>query len=981
MSISSADRYAHDNGAAAGPMFRVWKVLDAFPLRGDAKASFVTGPPTPAHRYGVAASAGGQRTSSPNTVTFTFDLRKDCSSGATKYSEPGGPDELIYRPITDTFYWENVNTFYGQMAAAAYFHRDIYNRVFIIIWMIMWILSVLVTAPIRAEWVGFSLYSLATFKRAYHIGMGVFAALAIGTLAIDWATYAAVPSLMNTRLLSSISSGVIYSTIVVRLRGFDAIAWVTSMTAIAIDLYTKELPTTSFEVFLCVHALTEAAYCFLCMFVESMAEFRHVSSTYVDKVGGDLRRWGKIKKKVLMTRRNQLLSNAYSASRRRKLSKSSTSGPPPGMLTLDEKKVFYYSNHLETLDRFDLCLLKTTAHTVKLCWILPQSLIVTLSSLETMTSVLEGKRGSVSSSNDTAISPADGKRKGALSSPNDTISSQMDGKRKGIVLSSNETIIIPAEGGGTASLVGTTVEPANTRLPQNVPPQAGSFNLSAKDVDVMVDAASWQEKAWVISDLAQGHVTVFGLDADRQYEIVLIIRGYRSAPLRIRTLESARVMDSNQSFLTNRAATGAIDTNTNDRELENEHRLRLKLERISALKRSIEDSVSETKQDEIAIRKERKELFQMKEAAKADLDTARKVHNKEASIETKFAHRFTQIIQSVEQEQARSDSLQADYEAMLEDTTRSEAELTNITSDLKRIESALADTPLKSQSQQVPKKAPDMTEESVSNQVTPVERSHHEVVAAKLERKANELRETIEQMDREIEDAREALESLKLSVGESRSRLDTAQREATEKYAVLKDVDLAAEDNEEIIHTLMDRAASLSQTLETERAFRRRLKAELEHNVPVAAEAVETGVQALPEQRVDAHRSTPTLKYDFEADSNDFSMFARHGWTAAVAEPDRLRPEGEASRPHHNGVEAAFVVPDMRQSFPPPGLTTFPPTAQGFAMFRRSDSALGAVGDARVRPRYRPRSGVDLLDPDSAKWRHVGDTLNYLGLD
>ncbi|KNC97597.1 uncharacterized protein SPPG_07066 [Spizellomyces punctatus DAOM BR117] len=256
----------------------------------------------------------------------------------------------------------------------------------------------------------------------------------------------------------------------------------------------------------------------------------------------------------------------------------------------NEHHQFYYSNHYEMHSRFELAVCEVGFEFITLTWSLPQSLIVTLCSL------------------------SDTKPKTTLSPP-PTILGPMD-----------EPLLLP---------------PAL--------PQSGSTTLSASDVDVMVNLSYWDQ---LTICMPEGVVVVRGLQVNREYTVVMAIRGYWSVPVRVCTADW-RVAPPPLTPVT---------STTKDGDTSQKH----KTEVLRLLTRELTNLRTTKKNLHTALKKCRKESAKNLAALRSDLDMLKKAHTRDLQTDTRLRRR----IQTLEEGIAQAKEVQQAKEAEINNVMR-----------------------------------------------------------------------------------------------------------------------------------------------------------------------------------------------------------------------------------------------------------------------------------------------------------------------
>ncbi|KAI9103115.1 hypothetical protein DFS34DRAFT_352897 [Phlyctochytrium arcticum] len=539
----------------------------------------------------IDASAVRQET--PGVTSYSYDLRNSVANGGLSglsCSEPVAESlgARLWNLADDLD--RNVENFFLKLKVL-----DLIG-----LWLIMTILDIWVSLPARVEWIGFSIFSLASLRKAWYLSSKVFMSVCMIILCLD----ASLVSSMRhhpTALVVPLMANVVVYWLIGRVRGFDAASWCLFTLFIFLDYCTKGPPVKEMDMILGSHTVGHGVYILLGELVTTAIDTRTERNAAQNVVYGELRtyptlkpsggasKWIKdggielaalnntvptlapeVQQVSTKTFYPRIQRNFFNACRQRNVlaaMAAASSGvvskgggtasdhsqdqqqqqkPPPAVVHNEGQgeylKSFYYSNHYELHSRFELCVWEIGEEYVTLGWSLPQSLIVTLCSLNNSDPARFKHDNPVHHSrhshNKTKLNhvPQSGHAThltGPVAPPPPVSAA-----------SSPENFVtptLPIANATAAALTAGIVGHATSQLSlPPVLPQSGSTTLLGKDVEVMVNLSYWED---LTVSMPEGVVLVRGLQSNTEYDIVMSIKGYWSTPIRICTQDWQKSRD------------------------------------------------------------------------------------------------------------------------------------------------------------------------------------------------------------------------------------------------------------------------------------------------------------------------------------------------------------------------------------------------------------------------------------------------------
>ncbi|KAJ3196341.1 hypothetical protein HK101_009257 [Irineochytrium annulatum] len=543
------------------------------------------------------------------------------------------------------------------------------------LWMMILILDASFASPTRIEWLGFCVLSLSPFQRTLRTSLKAVLSLTLFYLVSDLLLFLIMKSIALPRLLPTVANMIVYGHVIGCIRGLDPMSWGLWGSLIAVDVFAKDPPVGEVESLPAVHCISYGFYLFMSEVLTVLMEYRNERLASNDLVNGELRIYpsslmansypnaGRVVGGAVATGRTTMYEGAAGLVRcggaeagDRNLTTEPTS--PSSSTSSSDTAIYYYSNHYDTANRFELCVDSITKDSVSLSWSLPQSLIVTLCSY----AEVHPPPGMNGAAHNTVRPPPP--VVAPISLPNGvnrtTLPQQNAGGPRGPAVE-----VVPVASGG--SLV----------LPP-VPPLTASTTLTARDVVVTVDGVEWSGSK-VSASMPQGTVCITGLQPDKDCEIILWIRGYGSTPVWICP---SRKSGELSGFLLNATIftvvlggtelrVSRVTKRTPDQvaagpvmQQQQQHQqpqqiaapaptilssLEIKRAKLLSLQSQLEGSLEERKLSHAMLKKLRRDFARTLAHLRSEIDTLKRLMAKDASIEAKSRQRVHSLMELIKQ--------------------------------------------------------------------------------------------------------------------------------------------------------------------------------------------------------------------------------------------------------------------------------------------------------------------------------------------
>jgi hypothetical protein len=470
------------------------------------------------------------------------------------------------------------------------------NKIFDLcgLWAMVLLLDASLSSPTRIEWMGFCLMSLSSFYRSLKTSFLALFSLIIFLATSNCMVYFIFTTEILAPLLPTAANMVVYGYAIGSIRGYDPISWVLWGVLIVMDIFAKNPPETQLESLPAIYTISYGAYLLLTEIVSVIVDYKNERMASNVVVHGELRLYPSSLMNSNLSNNNLNQDNSTSSSSAATSASSkpqAPSSPSSNSTSMSSSSssissnasknnnplsdnassaTYYYSNHYDKHNRFELCLHRLVEDAIVLSWSLPQSLIVTLSSTlppQQSTPTSPGNQNkkdkSASSPHLLASGPSLATAPGTLAPPPPILGSMVVGTtyRPGPVSTKVTTPALNATAADSlasssssssstssdstsaasslTSKTSSSVPPptavnANLYLPP-IPPSTSSTTLTSSDVTVSANGVMLTKG--VVASMGDGLVHIKGLESSSSYEIVVYIRGYGSIPIKVCTME------------------------------------------------------------------------------------------------------------------------------------------------------------------------------------------------------------------------------------------------------------------------------------------------------------------------------------------------------------------------------------------------------------------------------------------------------------
>ncbi|KAJ3276924.1 hypothetical protein HK104_003580, partial [Borealophlyctis nickersoniae] len=522
------------------------------------------------------------------------------------------------------------------------------------LWLMVCFMDVLTPMPARVEWTGFCVLSLSSFIKSYKLSIKAFLGTCAAVALLDGWTYMVFRDMINS-ILPTIANTILYGQVIGAVRGCDMASIALLLAFLCGDICTKGPPANGWQVFAAIHSVGHGSFMTMKSMVAALVQYRNERLALFNPVHGELRAYPmpaphghsgsggggvhhghktlypRIQRNFFNACRQRNALAAYSAA-------TAATGPGSGMggsggsggsgggpgthssRTGEKSNTYYYSNHYETVGRFDLCVLQIFDESALLSWSLPQSLIVTLCSLSPQTPISHVQNHHVPT-------PFHSPAPRIVTAPP---ASSTNGSTPTL------TAVLPPpalafSGSSTNGAIALPTVNASQQLHlPPMPPQAGSTTLSSKDVSLQINGVPWDRSAVC---MPEGTIAIKGLKPDCEYEVCMGIRGYWSLPLRLCTVEK---IAKPAPF---RASSSASNPDPTAQEPPSPEQLAEKLETHTALTSSLATEQESKKASQQTLKKLKRDLSRAISLLRSEIDTIRKSTHKDAQNETRLRQR------------------------------------------------------------------------------------------------------------------------------------------------------------------------------------------------------------------------------------------------------------------------------------------------------------------------------------------------------
>ncbi|KAJ3106675.1 hypothetical protein HDU97_005827 [Phlyctochytrium planicorne] len=536
------------------------------------------------------------------------------------------------------------------------------------LWMMILLLDASLSSPTRIEWLGFCVLSLASFHRCIQWSFKSVFFLIVFYALSDTMFYLLLRNFGHPKLLPTLANMIVYGHVISCIRGLDPISWGLWASLLAVDLMAKEAPVSEMESMPAVHCVSYGFYLLLAELFTILTEYRNERLSN-DMVQGELRLYptslmtsSLFSKEIdrVLDDRNELLKKKAELEELQKASPKSLPAPEDQeSLRIPRAPTFYYySNHYDLFNRFELCVSKISRDGILLTWSLPRSLIVTLSGLAkgdaTEETPLKATTLDESISTTSTIRPP-----------------------PPIIVSENS----PLEAFLEPPVLDKCRSSHDRLVYQSLPPLTEPILITPEDIRVTVNGE--EVRSGISLNLLDMTLGLFGLKVGVLLEIVLWIKGYSSIPLRICSSPMSPV----------RKPTNLVDSHMVD--LEPVSLLDSKLLKRTELANTVDQEQQHKKFLQGQLKKMKKDFSKSLSSLRVEIDAIKKLTQKDSALEVKNKQRFQFLLEQFKQTEATIAKLKEDVAEMLqlerqrsEEDGRVSKDLSTMRESLKRMERA-----------------------------------------------------------------------------------------------------------------------------------------------------------------------------------------------------------------------------------------------------------------------------------------------------
>ncbi|KAI9197258.1 uncharacterized protein BJ171DRAFT_520400 [Polychytrium aggregatum] len=469
---------------------------------------------------------------------------------------------------------------------------------FIGYWLIIMILDALTIVPVRIEWVLFSAYSVRSFYRTSELSLRSFVSAILFILGLDIFVYSLLLYGIHPQFLAIVATSSVYFFLVNRFRGgmSEPLSWLLWALFVVAEFLLKEPPRYGYYILVAVHCISFGIFTFFSEVVVTIVEYQQEIIARNNAIFGELRPYHSylsqttsipthISNRIYYPR---IQRNFFNATRQRNASRTTPSAvtqdrqlPPPVNILGHAEPLssptsptiqYFYSNHFDEDNRFELCLQSITHDSMILSWSLPQSLVVTLSTLVGSTFVPPiplslpsfGNAASPPTAPQPSASTAAPPTSASLLDPSVAPSAQLvPSKDADPTANDPSSLAVPPSAAPGSSSVPTAMARSSppsgsadteySRVPSpsiffSAAPHQRSIAVHLlpadlvatimKETTITLNACAWSSFSVTSTPTSEEFTMhVKGLEPTTPYEVVVSIKGYRSLPLRMTTLE------------------------------------------------------------------------------------------------------------------------------------------------------------------------------------------------------------------------------------------------------------------------------------------------------------------------------------------------------------------------------------------------------------------------------------------------------------
>ncbi|KAJ3218285.1 hypothetical protein HDU67_006258 [Dinochytrium kinnereticum] len=541
------------------------------------------------------------------------------------------------------------------------------------LWIMILLLDASLSSPTRIEWLGFCVLSFSPFHRCIQTSFKAAICLVIFYAASDSIFYYLLRTLAHPKLLPTIANMIVYGHVIGCIRGLDPISWGLWASLLVVDVMAKEPPVSDMESMPAVHCVSYGLYLLLSEIFTILTEYRNERLSCTDAINGELRLYPS----YLMT--SSLFSKEMSDSVFNQLSwkdgfyskqeKSLSAEPALGesvstntpsssfakrtgssddLSHASTPQFYYFSNHYDAMNRFELCVLRISRDAVALTWSLPRSLLVTLGGLTKCEPV-----------------PPESSEKKPTSSirpPPPMLAHHLVKTDEPIAYSESST--------------------ASNLVYPPVPPLSDPIVITPSDIRITVNGEEWQKERTCLS-LLESSFVLTGLKLGVLCEIIMWIKGYASIPLRIcSTKDCASLSPVRKASPMKR-----------DRHLREptepislvDAKLRKKAELIGIL-----DHEQQNKRElQSNLKKMRREFSKTLASLRSEIDGVRRTIVKDTALEVKSKQRMQFLYEQLKQTELAIGKLKEEATEVLDAERRLAQESEEVSKDLATLKEGL----------------------------------------------------------------------------------------------------------------------------------------------------------------------------------------------------------------------------------------------------------------------------------------------------
>ncbi|KAJ3411184.1 hypothetical protein HDV05_002612 [Chytridiales sp. JEL 0842] len=590
--------------------------------------------------------------------------------------------------------------------------------------------------PTRIEWILFALFSFHSFHRAARTSL-----LSLCSLFVFLGTGVAIAyPLFSTPLLKPllpmVAGTVVYLYTITGILPANVFSFSLFLLTTTLDLL-KPHPRTELEWGVGVYCVVYATWLGFMKLVGLVVEYKNERGASQVVVHGELRMYPT----SLMPQKSLQPSSTEE-------SKDKEGGGREGGGT------YYYSNHYDRTNRFELCLHKMERGVVLISWSLPQSLIVTLSSTSTAQQQQQqqqqqsgtqggvGKKGvGQGAQQGKSVPQQQGgghpQGTGPLMAPPPPIWGSMvvgTTYRPGPASSKTsrgtsgpaappET---PSKPSAKCAATSTADKPVQTAppppTPQSsnlylppIPPSTSSTTLTPSDISVHINGQPWTKG--IEASMSDGLVKVKGLEGGGFFEVVVLIRGYGSVPLRICLEDEGRAKkqtassqshgsplrkNSGQTDFEGPSASNTPPTTTttplsSSPLSSTSPNPPTKRQTLNTLLQSILTLQTSKKTLQLSLKKLKKDLSKSLAHSRTDLESLQRLMAKDAASELKSRQRLVSLMEQLRQTESGVENLKREMEGVVREKEKWEVEkeeagkrLSALKDSLKKVEKGVS---------------------------------------------------------------------------------------------------------------------------------------------------------------------------------------------------------------------------------------------------------------------------------------------------